>query len=138
MILKENPELTQSDYERISEIFELVEWGIRESNDIESTFAKSTFTCLIWENDTIVGFGRTFDDGKYYATICDVAIDPSYQGKGLGTQIVANLKSRLKGYLFITLTAAPGKGEFYQKLGWRKQTSAYIAPVSQQQTKEHT
>ena len=138
MILKENPQLNANDYNRISEIFELVKWGKREHEEIQFTFEKSTFTTLIREDNKIVGFGRTFDDGKYYATICDVAIDPKYQGTGLGTRIVNNLKTRLEGYLFITLTAAPGKGEFYEKIGWSKQTSAYIAPVSDKQAKEHT
>ncbi|MGB0806388.1 MAG: GNAT family N-acetyltransferase [Salibacteraceae bacterium] len=138
MTVKENPVLSESDYQRISEIFDLVKWGERTPDNIKSTFEKSSFTCIVYENTTLVGFGRTFDDGLYYATICDVAIDPQYQGKGIGRTIVENLKTRLEGYLFITLTAAPGKSGFYDKLGWKKQTSAYIAPVSDKQLKEHT
>jgi ribosomal protein S18 acetylase RimI-like enzyme len=138
MIFKENPILELTDYKRIAEIFLLVEWESRSTEDIQSTFDKSTFTSVIWEDGKIIGFGRTFDDGKYYATICDVAIDPKYQGQGYGKKIVENLKTRLAGYLFITLTAAPGKGEFYEKMGWKNQTSAYIAPVSEKQQLEHT
>lgn len=138
MILKEKPSLTKEDYQRISEIFELVEWEKRAPSEIKDAFDKSTCTTIVWEDNTLVGFGRTFDDGKYYATICDVAIDPKYQGKGIGTQIMNSLRAQLEGFLFITLTAAPGKGAFYEKIGWKKQTSAYISPVSELQEKQHT
>lgn len=138
MVVKENPHLSEIEYQRISEIFELVEWGFRAPTEIQESFNRSSFTCIVYENEKIVGFGRTFDDGKYYATICDVAIDPKHQGKGIGTIIVKNLQERLDGYLFITLTAAPGKHGFYEKLDWKKQTSAFIWPVTEKQAIEHS
>lgn len=138
MQILENPILKESDYKRIAEIFLLVEWGERNPNEIKAAFDKSSFTVVVYHDNQIIGFGRTFDDGKYYATICDVAIDPKHQGKGIGKRIVSNLKDRLSGYLFITLTAAPGKGGFYDKIGWKRQSSAYIWPVSEKQEIEHT
>lgn len=137
MIVKENPILTLENYQRISEIFKLINWGARQPMDIKASFDKSTFTCIIYQDDEIIGFGRTFDDGQFYASLCDVAIDPAYQGQGIGTVIVNNLKNRLKGYEFITLTAAPGKQGFYKKLQWQKQQSAFIWPKSDQQRDEH-
>jgi hypothetical protein len=46
-------------------------------------------------------------------------------------------RERLSGYKFITLTAAPGKDEFYLKLGWLRQATAMIWPVSEQQRELH-
>ncbi len=137
MIVKENPILTIENYHQIAKIFKLVNWGERHPQDIQSSFDKSTFTCILYDKGQIIGFGRTFDDGKYYATICDVAITPTYQSKGYGTHIVNNLRNRLDGFLFITLTAAPGKHAFYEKLEWKKQESAFIWPVNDTQEKEH-
>ena len=138
MILVENPQLTHADYQKIATLFELVEWGKRDPLEIQSAFEKSSFTCIAYSNQEMIGFGRTFDDGRYYATLCDVVIAPSHQGQGIGKFIVANLEKRLKGFEFITLTAAPGKGAFYEKIGWKKQTSAYISPTSDKQAKEHS
>ena len=84
-----------------------------------------------------MGFGRTVDDGKYYALLVDVIVHPEHQSKGIGTQIVNELKSRLIGYNFITLTAVPNKEGFYQKIGWEKQKSAYIFPKDDKQRLEH-
>jgi hypothetical protein len=50
---------------------------------------------------------------------------------------VTYLLERLAGYKFITLTAAPGKEEFYLKLGWLRQASAMIWPVSERQRELH-
>jgi len=43
-----------------------------------------------------------------------------YQSKGIGNQIVNEIKIRLKGYNFIVLTAEPTKGGFYEELGCKK------------------
>jgi len=132
-----NPDLDSIKWERISEIFELVNWGFRSPTDIEAVFRKSSFTCFVKDNDEIIGFGRTVDDGKYYALLVDIALHPDYQMKGIGTRLVNELKSRLIGYNFITLTAAPNKEGFYKKLGWKKQKSAYLFPKDEKQIIDH-
>ena len=132
-----NPDLTSIDWLRISELFQLVNWGIRDPKEIESAFRKSSFTCFIKEENDIIGFGRTVDDGKYYALLVDVVIHPNYQSKGIGKTLVHELKNSLIGYEFITLTAAPNKEEFYHKIGWKKQKSSFIFPKDEKQEQEH-
>ncbi len=132
-----NPDLNAINWKDISELFQLVNWGIRQPEDIKNVFKKSSISCFIKDKSRVVGFGRTVDDGKYYALLVDVVVHPEYQTKGIGTQIVNELKSRLNGYNFITLTAAPNKEGFYEKLGWKKQKSAYIFPKDEKQRIEH-
>jgi aralkylamine N-acetyltransferase len=84
-----------------------------------------------------VGVGRTLDDGRYYALIVDLAIVPEFQGQGIGSRILAELKDEFSDYLFVTLTAAVGKEEFYSKQGWAHQKSAFMAPRSEQQRQNH-
>lgn len=134
---KVNPDLNTINWKRISVLFELVNWGIRKPHDIENSFRKSSYTCFVKEDDEIIGFGRTVDDGRFYALLVDIVIHPNYQSKGIGKTVVNELISRLTDYNFITLTAAPNKEEFYQKLGWKKQKSAYIFPMNEKQIKEH-
>ena len=137
MKLKENPNLDSINWRKIISIYSSVNWVNRTEKDIKRAFLKSTFTCFIYEADEIVGFGRTFDDGQYYGTICDLVIHPDFQGKGYGKLILNNLKNRLEGFLFITLSAAPGKGPFYDKMGWKKQSSAFIWPINKIQEDQH-
>lgn len=137
MELQENPRVETINWKQVIAIFDNVNWGNRIEKDLKGAFKKSSFTCFIYEGDEIVGFGRTFDDGQYYGTICDLVIHSDWQGKGYGKLILNNLKDRMSGFVFTTLTAAPGKAPFYDKMGWKKQTSAFIWPTDKKQKDEH-
>jgi GNAT superfamily N-acetyltransferase len=120
---------------RVADLFEAVGWGQRDPHEIREAFAKSSIKAFAFEGDELIGFGRTIDDGRYYATIVDVVVAPSHQRKGVGRAIMEDLHSRLKGFLVVTLTATPQVQPFYQRLGWRNQTTAMIRPRSPEQEK---
>ncbi len=130
--------LENVNWRRVSELFESVGWGYRSPEKIEESFRASTHTCFICtDKQELVAFGRTVDDGIYYALLVDVVVHPDFQGKGLGKTVVENLKSKLAGYNFVTLTAAPEKDGFYKKMGWKRQKSAFIWPKDEKQEQQH-
>lgn len=45
----------------------------------------------------IVGVGRAVSDGAFIASICDVAVDPEYQHRGIGRKLVKRLVQEMKG-----------------------------------------
>lgn len=130
--------LNDVSWERIAELFQIVGWGTRTPKEIENSFTKSSHVRIVRDNSNVIAFGRTVDDGKYYALIVDLVVDPYYQGRGIGTQILEELRNELKDYCFTTLTAAPEKDDFYLKQGWKRQTSAFIWPKNDRQENEHT
>ena len=132
---KLNPDLNAIEWTQLSELFQKVGWGQRQANEIEQAFKKSSFTYFIFDNNNIIGFGRTMDDGKYYALLVDIIVHPDYQGKGLGALIVNTLKDQLKNFMFVTLTSVPEREEFYKKLGWKKQSLSFLWPTSENQEK---
>src|SRR5690606_36304609 len=123
---------------RASEIISLVGWGNRNAEDIKSAFESSSYVSFAYSNGVIVRFGRTVDDGKYYALIVDLVIHPDFQGKGIGKNILSYLTNSLEGYAFTTLTSAVGKESFYLKQGWQKQKTSFIWPRSEKQRQENT
>ena len=129
---------TQSiDWKVVAFLFEQVGWTGRRPGEIRSAFERSSHVIFIYDADELVAFGRTVDDGQYYALLVDVVVKPGHQQLGLGREVVNHLRSKLAGYKFITLTAAPGKEDFYLKLGWQRQATALIWPVSEEQRKLH-
>ena len=67
-----------------------------------------------------------------------MATDPEFQSKGIGANMLLYRKDSLEGYSFTTLTSAVGKEEFYEKQGWKKQTTSFIWPRSDKQSKDYT
>ncbi|MDT2046994.1 GNAT family N-acetyltransferase [Priestia aryabhattai] len=82
----------------------------------------SFYTFSIYDDNQLIAFGRMISDGIYQALICDVMVDPSYQKKGLGKQIINGLISKCneRGIESIQLFAVKGKGQFYKKLGFQE------------------
>lgn len=120
-------------WDHVVGLFQAVGWGERDPNEVRAAFARSTFKAFAFEGDDLIGFGRTIDDGQFYATVVDVVVSPSHQRKGVGRAIVEDLQSRMKGFLVVTLTASPDVQPFYRRLGWRNQTTAMIRPRSREQ-----
>jgi len=69
------------DWETVAGLFEDIDWGKREPADLKKAFASSSYVRFAYDEEKLVGFGRTVDDGKYYALIVDLVISPRYQGK---------------------------------------------------------
>ncbi len=126
------------DWSQVSKIFEVIGWGVRSPEKVKAAFEKSSFVRFAYIDDQLVGIGRTVDDGLYYAWVVDLAVLPAYQGMGIGSYILNELEKDLQPFISTMLTAAPGKSGFYEKLGWFKQSAAYIWPRSEKQKREFT
>ncbi len=133
-----NPSPEIIDWKAVVGLFKKVQWGRREPSEIREAFQKSSYCCFVLHKEELIAMGRTIDDGRYYAMLVDIAVDPEFQNQGIGKEIVQRLKDHLSGYKFITLSAAAGKHGFYEKIGWKRQNSAFIFPVNDQQAKDHS
>jgi ribosomal protein S18 acetylase RimI-like enzyme len=120
-------------WQDVTNLFKAVGWGERKPDEVQAAFARSSFKAFAFDGIELLGFGRTIDDGRFYATIVDVVVSPSHQRKGVGRAIVEDLQSRLNGFLIVTLTAAPDVQAFYRRLGWLRQTTAMPRPRSKEQ-----
>ena len=126
------------DCQAVSAIFTSVEWGTLAPEELQQAFNRSGNVRFAYCQEELIGFGRTIDDGRFYAAIVDLVVKPRYQGQGVGRQILESLSNATDSYLFTTLTAAPGKGKFYQKQGWYPLKGGYILPRSDKQKSHYT
>ncbi|MCO5570555.1 hypothetical protein L7F22_024279 [Adiantum nelumboides] len=70
----------------------------------------------------LVGFGRAVSDGAFIATICDVAVDPAYQRRGIGRRIVKELVKTMKqseGPSGFAVFPPPKARLFFWSIGFR-------------------
>ncbi|SFG78282.1 GNAT family N-acetyltransferase [Pedobacter insulae] len=136
-VYKLNPDLAKIDWDHIISLFYKIEWKHRKAHEIEAAFKLSTTTIFIYKEGQVIAFGRVVGDGRYYAMLADIVVDPDYQGQGLGKYVVTALNNQLIDYHFVNLSAAPGADPFYKSMGWKKQTTAFIWPQGPKQLRQH-
>ena len=71
-------------------------------------------------NGKIIGMGRVISDGVSDGYIQDVIVSKQFRNKGIGKQLVVELKKYClsKGLSWVGLIAEPGTTDFYTKLGF--------------------
>ena len=77
--------------------------------------------------------GRVVGDGACNFEVVDVAVDPAYQGAGLGRRIMDSIdgylaSATLEGSYVSMIADKPG---FYEKLGWKS-----VSPASEGMSKK--
>lgn len=112
------------DWDEVSNLYKIAPLGNKRPNDLKIAFSNSMYKYFVYLNNQLVGVGRALADGVDCSYICDVAIHPDYQGKGIGKDIVNKLTEQSKHYNKIILFASSGKEEFYSKLGYYKMNTA--------------
>ncbi len=134
-----NPDLNTIDWNQISQLIDKVGWTDRDPEEMKQAFEKSSFKVFVFdENNVVIAMGRSIDDGRYYAILADIIVDPDHQGKQLGDLVVNTLTEQLKDFNFVTLTSSTYKADrFYKRLGFKKQSSAFIWPMSEKQKRQH-
>ena len=117
----------------LQELFLSVEWSsghYPEKLVIAMKNSGAVFTA--WDNDRLIGLINILDDGAMTAYIHYLLINPEYQGKGIGKELVRLTSDKYKEYLRIVLIAYNTEIEFYQKSGFavgEKTTPMYITTL---------
>lgn len=112
------------DWEALSALYRIAPLGDKSAASLATAFSNSRFVLFVYEDDQLVGAGRALADGADCSYICDVALLPSHQSRGLGQQIVSRLVELSAGHRKILLYAVPGKEPFYAKFGFRRLKTA--------------
>ncbi len=112
------------DLIELEQLLQAVGWGRRPLRRVKKALDNSLLKVGLWQHDPkfprLIGFARCTGDGFIDATIWDVAINPVYQGSGLGKRLMTYLMKSLKreGIRRVTLFADSDVINFYKKQGW--------------------
>ena len=78
------------------------------------------------DDGTVIGMGRVIGAGAYFFYLQDLAVDPTQQGRGVGSQLVQRLVEQVKilagGDAFIGLFATAVAAPLYRRAGFDDQT----------------
>ncbi len=112
------------DLIELDQLLQTVGWSRRPIRRVKRALEFSILVVGLWSHDEnfprLVGFARCTGDGIIEATIWDVAVNPVYQGLGLGKELMKYILQELKkiGISRVTLFADAEVVSFYKRQGW--------------------
>jgi ribosomal protein S18 acetylase RimI-like enzyme len=116
--------LDSVDWNELSELYRKAPLGNKSPERLKTVFTNSMFRRFAYEDGVLVAAGRALADGADCSYICDVALLPSHQGRGLGHALIDQLVELSRGHAKIILYAVPGREGFYARHGFRRMTTA--------------
>jgi len=127
-----NEEIKALPSEALYGLFEAVGWVKPGGDDglrahFNAPFVHSTFVVSAWDGDELVGVARVLSDTIIRAVLYDVAVAPAYQGQGIGKALVQRCITHYPGAEWLVTTE--DKTEFYEKLGFRRETDSVFLRI---------
>jgi predicted N-acetyltransferase YhbS len=86
----------------------------------------ANLTVTAWDGGRLIGISRSLTDFTYVAYLADLAVDAEYQNRGIGRQLIAETRARLKPECMIVLLAAPQANDYYPKVGFEHHPRAWM------------
>jgi len=125
MNLRFQEDCNDIDWQRVRDLLAEVGMSAVEVEKHRLSFENSFAVVFIFDNLRLIGTGRIISDGVRQSAVYDIAVDPAYQGYGLGKEIMLRLLQKTQSCNYI-LYASPGKEGFYKKLGFKKMKTGMI------------
>ena len=112
------------DFYELEELCDRVGWARRPLRKVKKAIQYSFLVVSMWEikgeKKRLIGFARATSDHAFNATIWDVVVDPNFQNRGLGKELMKYTIKKLRSADIsnITLFADPQVVNFYRRLGF--------------------
>jgi ribosomal protein S18 acetylase RimI-like enzyme len=72
------------DWEELSALYRVAPLGDKSAESLRTAFSNSRFVLFLYDDAKLIGAGRALADGVDCSYLCDVALLPEYQARGLG------------------------------------------------------
>lgn len=116
---KENVQVEKEDLEKL---YSSVGWSAYTNNLalLDKAIKNSLNVITAWENEKLVGLIRVVGDNHTIIYIQDILVNPNYQNKKIGTQLMSQTLEKYKNVRQKTLLTedAPNVRHFYEKFGF--------------------
>lgn len=79
-----------------------------------------------WDGDQLVGSVRLLTDGYFLATVSEILVDPAYQRRGIGRELMRRVVALApRGRVF--LGAQPQSVDFFDRIGCERRLTGFVA-----------
>ncbi len=106
-------------------LYESVGWieyiNEKRGPELQDAIRNSTYVVSAWSDDTLVGLARVLSDDSSIFYLQDILVNPKFQRKGIGKQLMNNCMERFKHVRSrVLLTDDEEKQlQFYESFGFK-------------------
>lgn len=107
------------------EIVESVGWKTYSEEQVDKALKNTMYMVKATVDGKLAGIGRVVGDYSIVCMLSDICVKPEFQGKGIGSKIVNELKRLIEEGVHegekmqIELTPTAGNEEFYKRAGFK-------------------
>lgn len=95
---------------------------------IANMYAHSDVVVSAWDGEQLIGVARSLTDFHFSCYLSDLAVNPDYQGAGIGRQLIALTQEAIGPQCMLLLLSVPTAMEYYPKVGFTKADNAFYIP----------
>lgn len=98
---------------------------VDDASKVWQMFEQSSFVLAAWDKQQLVGIARVLSDGVLYSYLCDLAVEPDVQGKGVGKALINAVVEQCKGTELV-LRDSDISSTYYAHLGFERVENAWV------------
>jgi len=99
---------------------------VHDRNKIEDMLRHGNILVTAWAGDLLVGVSRALSDFSFCCYLSDLAVDESFQKKGIGKQLIHETHAVSGLHTSLILLAAPKAANYYPKIGMERFTDCFL------------
>lgn len=117
--------------DELHRLFMLVGWSDGSEspvmlNHFNLPFKNSTLVISAWKNDSLIGVVRVLSDKVIRSVIYDLLVDPEYQGRGIGCELIKRCIEHFPESEWLVQTEETRAG-YYEKLGFKRRGDVFLS-----------
>jgi ribosomal protein S18 acetylase RimI-like enzyme len=93
---------------------------------IKAMFENSDLIVTAWDKNKLVGISRTITDWVWCSYLADLAVNPAYQGSGIGKKLIEFTREKIGEQSILLLLSVPTAMDYYPKVGFVRENRAFI------------
>lgn len=99
---------------------------IHNHSSIETMLLHANILITAWVDNKLVGVSRALSDFSFCCYLSDLAVDESYQKKGIGKKLISETHATSGLHTTLILLAAPKAATYYPKIGMEQFTDCFL------------
>lgn len=99
---------------------------VHDGRRIQAMLDHGNILITAWHGATLVGISRALSDFAFCCYLSDLAVDVSYQHRGIGKRLIDETHAIAGSQTTLILLAAPAAASYYPKIGMERFTDCFL------------